>query len=101
MKNDYIPISDLLKRRKMKNDDLLICDCEDVEHMIVFRWDDLDEFVYMNIHLSPLPLLDRIMNAVKYVFGHRSRYGDFDEFIFKKDDLPKLERIVEHLRKQR
>ena len=85
----------------MKNEDLLICECEDVDHMIVFRWDDEDEFVYMNIHLKPLPFIDRLKNAWNYLLGKRSRYGDFDEFILKAEDLPKLESVVEFLRKQK
>lgn len=40
----------------------------------------------------------RIKNAIKYIFGHRSIYGDFDEFIFKKEDANKLQAIVDYLK---
>ena len=37
-------------------------------------------------------------NSIKYIFGHRSKYGDFDEMIIKKEDVWKLEKIVEYLK---
>ena len=85
----------------MTNEDLLICECEDVDHSMVVRWDDDDEFVYVNIHLKTLPLFDRLKNAFNYILGKRSRYGDFDEFILRAEDLPKVEKIVEFLKKQK
>ena len=85
----------------MTNEDLLICECEDVDHSMVVRWDDDDEFVYVNIHLKPLPFFERLTNAINYLLGKRSRYGDFDEFILRVEDLPKVEKIVEFLKKQK
>lgn len=41
----------------------------------------------------------RIINAIKYIFGYRSRYGHFDEFIFQKKDAHKLVKIAKHLDK--
>ena len=83
------------------NEDLLICECEDVDHSMVVRWDDDDEFVYVNIHLKPLPFFERLENAINYLLGKRSRYGDFDEFILRAEDLPKVEKIVEFLKRQK
>ena len=37
---------------------------------------------------------------MKYVFGHRSIYGDFDEFIFKTDDADRLQDVVNYLKRQ-
>ena len=38
------------------------------------------------------------MNGIKYIFGHRSKYGDFDEFIIKPEDADKLQRATDYLR---
>lgn len=80
----------------------LICQCNSEEHQFSFVWFE-DEHgkgeVFMEIHLTPHTLWGRLKNAIKYIFGHRSIYGDFDEVILKKEDVYKLEKIVEFLKK--
>lgn len=79
----------------------LICTCESLEHQAVFTYFENDQGgdVYLEIHLKPRNLFRRIINAVRYVFGHRSVYGDFDEMVINPEDVDKLERIVEYLKK--
>ena len=81
--------------------EILICQCESIEHQTSFSWigDDKDGDVYMEVHLAPLGFWQRVINSIKYIFGHRSKYGDFDEMIIKKEDVRKLEKIVEYLKK--
>lgn len=79
-----------------------ICQYNSVEHQFSFVWyeyDDCESEVYMEVHLAPLSWWNRLKNGIKYIFGHRSIYGDFDEVIFKKEDASKLERVVEFLKK--
>lgn len=85
----------------MERNKLFICSCSNVEHQLIFTYfDDEPSDVYMRVHLVPeTNIWKRIKNAVKYIFGHRSKYGDFDEFIFRKEDTNKLQRIVDYLRK--
>lgn len=52
----------------------------------------------MSIHLVSDSFWKRIWNAIKYIFGHCFIYGDFDEFIFKKEDANKLQAIVDYLK---
>lgn len=40
----------------------------------------------------------RLKYAIKYVFGYKSKYGAFDEFIFRKEDADKLQSIVDYLK---
>lgn len=80
----------------------LICQCNSVEHQISFNWiedKELEGEVYMEIHLAKLSFWDRLKHGVKYIFGYRCRYGDFDEVILKKNDVHKLEKVVEFLKK--
>ena len=79
----------------------LICQCESLEHQATFSWfeDDKGGDVYLEIHLKPLGFWRRLINGTRYIFGHRSAYGDFDDMIIKKEDLYKIERIVEYLKK--
>jgi hypothetical protein len=50
-----------------------------MEHIFVITADDEDLFI--EVHLAPLPLWQRVRQAVKYVFGYRSKWGDFDEIL--------------------
>ncbi len=85
----------------MKND-LFICDCNSIEHQIIFSYfEDADlTDVYMTVHLIPEDKIwKRVWYAIKYIFGYRCMYGHFDEFIFKKEDANKLQSIVNYLKK--
>ena len=77
-----------------------ICQCNSAEHQLIFSYFTDDKFgdVYVTVHLVPDTLWKRIRNAIKYIFGHRSKYGDFDEFIFKKEDANKLQSVVDYLK---
>lgn len=80
----------------------LICQCHSVEHQISFSWiedKELEGEVYMEIHFAKLSFWDRLKHRVKYIFGYRCRYGDFDEVTLKKNDVHKLEKVVEFLKK--
>lgn len=58
---------------------LYICACGSLEHSFVVTGDTNDLFI--EIHLAPLPFWVRVRNAVAYVFGHRSKWGDFEEIV--------------------
>lgn len=80
----------------------LICQCGSMEHQLSFVWwedEDLEGEVYMGVHLKPFSFWQRVKHGIKYIFGYRSMYGDFDEVVLRKEDAHKLERIVEFLKK--
>lgn len=72
-----------------------------MEHQIVISYqeDDYQE-VYCNIHLVKRNFFRRLWISIRYIFGYRSRYGNWDEFIFNPDDADKLQKIVDILRKK-
>jgi hypothetical protein len=85
----------------MKNDNeiLLLCDCSSAEHQLIVSWDNDDNEVYVRVHLANCyGFWRRLWHAVKYVFGHKSRYGAFDEVILRKEDADNLQKVVDHLR---
>jgi hypothetical protein len=47
--------------------------------MFVVSADD-DDF-FLEVHLSPLPFRHRVKNALRYLFGKRCKYGDFEEVV--------------------
>ena len=59
--------------------------------------DEEDKVLYCSIHLSPLPWYKRLINGIKYIFGYRCKYGDFDEFLFDEKHIDKLNQMVNFL----
>jgi len=63
----------------------LYCACSSNEHQISLESDECEgvKDLYLAFHLAQAkPWYRRIVNAIKYVFGYRCKYGDFDEFLF-------------------
>lgn len=87
----------------MRKEELLVCQCSSMEHLItIVYWDDDEpKEVYVNIHLvNERNIFKRIVNAIKYVFGYKCKYGDFDEFILRKEDADKLQKVVDYLKSE-
>jgi len=65
----------------------LECSCSSDEHTLRFtlwrsEFDDTQEVeIFAHVFLNDRPLLGRIKNAIKYIFGYKCRYGHWDEFI--------------------
>lgn len=70
--------------------ELLLCECESAEHQILFTYYPEEEEVYVQFHLRHLPWHLRLVQALKYVFGYKCKYGCFDEVILHKSKLIKL-----------
>lgn len=79
---------------------ILICDCNSSEHQIIFNYDSEDNIVYCNIHLVKKGFLKRLLIGIKYIFGHKSRFGEWDEFILKPEHSKELKRLYKLLNKK-
>lgn len=84
--------------------ELILCSCGSVEHQLIISHDVVSETepefddVYVSIHLSTYRgFWKRLVYAVKYIFGYKSRYGAFDEIILEPDDHEKLQTVVNRL----
>jgi len=63
--------------------------------MVSFWFDPEFDDLYVTVHLSQSDSFwGRVRTAVRYVFGQRSRYGDWDEFLLNQDDVPKILKIL-------
>lgn len=89
----------------MEKNEIIICECNSPEHQYLFRYDDgdLNEYacVYVSPYLSSGNFWHRLKYGIKYIFGYKSKYGAFDEFVFKPEDVNKLVSIVKYLNKVR
>lgn len=73
---------------------LYLCRCGSLQHSFVVTADLTD--VMLEVHLSPLPFWQRVGNAIRYVFGGRSKYGDFEEILLSPIEALDLgDRLIE------
>ena len=79
----------------MEND-IFICDCEDIEHQLVVSRDVDEKELTLSIHLSQYQnFFQRIWVAIKYVFGKKSIYGAWDVIILNEKKMIKLKNLIE------
>lgn len=65
--------------------EILICECNSSEHQMIIR--KLDDTIYCNIFLANSGFFSRLKRGIKYIFGYKCKYGHFDEFMFKEEDV--------------
>lgn len=72
------------------------CDCSDFDHIFrISYFKDDQDYLYLHIHLRRHGFFRRMWTAIKYVFGHGSKYGDFDEILLSKDTSKELIAIIQ------
>jgi len=76
------------------------CQCMSTEHLLKFHLDLKDGVLCLNFHLANWkPWYIRIWVAIKYIFGYKSKYGDFDEFFFKDEDVKRILALFKYQQK--
>jgi hypothetical protein len=71
--------------------ELFICVCGDVEHQFIISHDTEDKEIYISVHLTNyMSFFQRIITAIKYIFGKKSIYGAFDVVILNKNQIIEL-----------
>ena len=78
----------------------VLCDCKSPEHQMVLtkgidnKW---GSFISVEFHLVTYRnIFKRVWVAVKYIFGYRSRYGEWDDILINTDEA---ERIRDYINK--
>ena len=89
-----------------KNNDiqeLFVCRCHDIHHQFIIRTVDFDKYpeIYVSVFLYRYDFFKRLVNGIKYIFGHRSVFGYFDEVIIWPEDAPRLQKVVDMLEEVR
>jgi len=89
----------------MKTEELfLICDCSSPEHHLNFRFLHFDDeryagdetgAIYVSTFLNTYRgIFKRIWIAIKYIFGYKSKYGEWDEIILNDEKRERLRRYL-------
>ena len=86
----------------MKKYDIILCECQCSEHQILFQYDDDPDWenLYISYHLQNYGFWNRLIKGIRYIFGFKSRYGNFGELVLEADDttIEKFEHIVDALK---
>ena len=80
--------------------ELVICSCNSTDHQLLFLgWEDkeLGNEVYVHVHLPTQSFWKRLKCGIKYIFGYKSQYGDFDEIVLNKEHAGQLTRVANFL----
>tara|TARA_R110000772_G_scaffold210167_2_gene320705 strand:- start:123 stop:365 length:243 start_codon:yes stop_codon:yes gene_type:complete len=79
----------------MKERLIIICECSSLDHQVVFWYDEEDFNLTCSINLTTRRnFIKRLWYGLRYAFGYKSRFGNFDETIFKDEDLIKLKEYL-------
>jgi hypothetical protein len=77
------------------NPDIYICQCGSFEHQLILWYDEDNDQIYSYVRLiTHRGFFKRLWYGLKYAFGHKSKYGNFDEFVFDVDDLDRLQSFL-------
>lgn len=75
----------------MDSQKIFICECNSYCHQTIFWYDKEDKQLHFTTHLITYRnFFKRLWVAIRYVFGYKSNYGDWDTFLFKPLDEAKL-----------
>jgi hypothetical protein len=80
--------------------EIFVCECHSFEHQVKFMYDDEGNMLYVYIHLTKDTFWARLKKGIKYIFGHSSRFGEWDEFIFQEKDEVALRDFLNQIKRK-
>jgi len=87
----------------MKNFEKLTiyCYCESPEHQFTLVRDPEDGDLWLQVHLSQsASFFKRLWTGLKYAFGYKSKYGDWDHTVITTEDQRKIVEFLNRSVKQ-
>jgi hypothetical protein len=80
---------------------LLICSCYSSEHQMIVHLQESGDLyppeAFVHVHLVRRSFWYRLKYGIKYIFGYKSKYGAWDEFILDKTHVKSLLQLAKHL----
>lgn len=73
----------------------ITCDCGSSEHQFTLIKDTEDDEIWLETHLITYRnFFKRLWVGLKYAFGYKSKYGNFDSILLTKEDCKKISKFV-------
>jgi hypothetical protein len=61
---------------------IFVCECSSLEHQVSFWYDEDEDTLYVETHLvTHKNFFKRLWVGLKYAFGYKSRFGEWDEIL--------------------
>lgn len=79
------------------------CDCSSADHIMRISHipdEGFNDLLYVETHLRNLPFFKRFWLAIKYIFGFKSIYGNWEEYIWNKGNVIKMKEFCEEFLKE-
>ena len=74
------------------------CACHSEEHLIKVYIDLETNQAHLIVALKKFGFFKRLIQGIKYLFGHESDFGHFDDFIFNAEDIPQFIKTLERVK---
>lgn len=79
---------------------IISCSCGSPEHTLTFNLNEEDKEIYTSVFLHQYrPVYQRVVVAIKYIFGYKCKYGHWDCFSADKEKILELKQFFDHAAK--
>lgn len=80
----------------------ILCECKSMEHQITFVYDEDDDTIYMETHLTTYRnFFKRFWVGIKYAFGYKCKFGNFDEIYLGPNEIKEMEEMLDDYKQLR
>jgi len=75
------------------------CSCCSSEHTFKMVYDKEENELYTEVYLNQYrSIFTRIWIAIKYICNYKCKYGHWDVFLFKTEDMKELKRLLKGIK---
>jgi hypothetical protein len=80
----------------MSDRKILICECHSLEHQVSFWYEQDEGTLYVETHLvTHKNFFKRLWVGLKFAFGYKSRFGEWDEILLDPNSQKELYQWLE------
>jgi hypothetical protein len=80
---------------------ILLCGCSSREHQVIIEHFEEENIACCHIYLESRSFFRRLVHGLKYIFGYKSCYGAWDEFVLTNEHASKLKELADLLERNK
>lgn len=74
---------------------IFVCECYSLEHQVAFWYDEGEKWLYIQPRLvTHRNLFKRLWVGIRYAFGYKCRFGEWDDIILDDKSQQKLLEMI-------